>query len=534
MNYPEILPEIFEEASERGIAHASWLLSVLYKTGIAVEQSDSRSLEYLKTGVAQGSLCAQRDLAILAAGGFLPQFSQRQAYTKMAELVAQGVDRASLGEKLLFCGNALLARQGYEALRLQSLQNRGFRPRFLVSLYETLQGNMPCSDKMTTTMCLYVRNQSESAAAERTLSLAALLELGITGESKTDVAVNLISIDSVEAAIDAMDILQSEEFGTQHHELKERAFKKLQSYAHKGVIQAKVYQTAYLLAHAHPDDNAGLAIQLVGLLKENPEYMRQDYDSLIHAAKESDPSIAPLHLDLAHELVKSGVCPVSFRSLGIELMIAERPAEALEYLQRAVDLEVPAALKNIVCWYGQYYSKTNDSFEDTLFWHQALMLENSKTGCDYTSALLDLKMNRDGKLSDSEIMLRKSCLEVNSANGDAESTRELALLLINGAGPVLQDPKAGIELLEKAAATDGRAMYELAHVYQAGVLVPRDLYLSQHYFDEAAKHGHSNAIYEENIELRRASAEEANELNPDCSPENVVNLCPETDGRDST
>jgi TPR repeat protein len=111
-----------------------------------------------------------------------------------------------------------------------------------------------------------------------------------------------------------------------------------------------------------------------------------------------------------------------------------------------------------------------------------------------------------------------------SAADDAESTRELAMLLLKGDGPVLAEPKRAIALLEKAAQTDGRAMYELAHVYMNGIHVPKNLYLAQHYFDEAAKNGHSNAIYEAVVAERKSDTEAP-------VSDNIVTLgCPSMDG----
>lgn len=495
MHYPEVDFDVVQAASERGIAHASWMLAVLYSMGIASEKSDSKSNEYLKTAVAQGSLRAKRDLALRAHAGALPDIPQKRAYAMMVELVDAGFDTSGLGEKLILSGIPLLVCKGYEALKLSGFEFGNFRARFLTSLYETFDGTIPDAREMQFSLTYHRCHRSESKSAHRALVLADVVGVGNPLQRPVHIAEKLLLVDSVDACIDANDILDLCMADETFVDLRMKAFKQLEAHALGGHPQAQVQYTAELLYQANSSSKAPLALRLMELLGEHPQFYRSTYDSLIDGAKAEDTRIGPLHVELAQTLVDAGVCPLAHRCLGIEFMRSKREDEALDHFLRAVDLDVPYALKNVVSWYGQHFSKTGENYEDTRFWHEALMFESPQSGVEFTNALLVLRKEKS-LLTHKESLTRKTCLEILSEAGDEDSTRELGLLLLKGDGPVLAESKRGLALLEKAAQTDGRAMYELAHLYLSGVFVPKDLYLAQHYFAEAAKNGHSNAIYE--------------------------------------
>lgn len=496
MHYPEVDFDVVQAASERGIAHASWMLSVLYRMGLACEKSDLKSMEYLKTAVAQGSMRAKRDLALRAHAGALPEIPQKRAYAMMVELVDAGFDAAGLGEKLILSGIPLLVCKGYEALKLSGYELGHFRSRHLTALYETFDGTIPDAREMQFFLTYNRCHRSESKSAHRALALADVI--GVVGNSlqkPVHIAEKLLLVDSVDACIDANDILDLCEADETVIDLRMKASKQLEAHALGGHPQAQVLYTAELLYQANGSSKAPLALRLMELLGEHPQFYRNTYDSLIDGAKAEDTRIGPLHVELAQTLVDAGACPLAHRYLGIEFMRGNREDEALAHFLRAVELDVPYALKNVVSWYGQRFSKTGENYEDTRFWHEALMFESPQTGVELTNALLVLRKEKS-LLTHKESLTRKTCLEILSEAGDEDSTRELGLLLLKGDGPVLAETRRGLALLEKAAQSDGRAMYELAHLYLSGVFVPKDLYLAQHYFAEAAKNGHSNAIYE--------------------------------------
>jgi TPR repeat protein len=517
MNYPEVDISVVQAASERGIAHASWMMSVLYRISISCERSDSKSIDYLKTAVAQGSMRAKRDLALRALAGSIPDLHQKRAYAMMVELVDAGFDRSGLGEKLILSGIPLLVRKGYEALRICGFQERRLRPRFFTSLYEAHDGVIPDAREMQFFLTYYRFNRAGGKAVHRALLLADVVGVGNPFRRSFEVAENLLHVGSAEACIDALDILDCTGVKEKDIDLKIKTFKQLEAHALKGDPQSQVLYTAELLDDAHPRDKAPLALKLIELLSEFPQFHRDNFDGLIHSAKSEDASIAKAHSELAHKLVSSGLCPLAHRSLGIELMHAEKPEAALEHFVRAVELDVDYAIKNLVSWYGQRYAEYGDNYEDTRFWHEALMFESPHMGVELAATLLEVRKGKSG-LTHKETLTRKTCLEILSAADDAESTRELAMLILKGDGPVLAEPKRAVALLEKAAQTDGRAMYELAHMYMNGIHVPNDLYLAQRYFDEAAKSGHSNAIYD----TVRAELSAAKEEPPE--PNNIVNL----------
>lgn len=523
MNYPEVDIDVVQAASERGIAHASWMMSVLYRIGISCEKSDAKSIEYLKTGMAQGSMRAKRDLALRALAGSVPDLHQKRAYAMMVELVDAGFDRSGLGEKLILSGIPLLVRKGYEALKLCGFQERRLRARFFTSLYESHDGVIPDAREMQFFLTYYRFNRSGGKAAQRTLLLSDFVGVGNPFRRSLEVAENLLHVGSAEACIDALDILDCTGIEEKDLDLKIKIFKQLETQALMGNPQAQVLYTAELLEGANPRDKGPLALRLIELLIEFPQFHRNNFDALIQSAKSEDAGIADAHMELARSLVKSGLCPLAQRSLAIELMLAERPDEAFEHLTRAVELDVEYSLKNLISWYGQRYAEKDENYEDTRFWHEALMFESPHVGVELTATLLDIRKGKSG-LTHKETLTRKICLELLSAADDAESTRELAMLLLKGDGPVLAEPKRAIALLEKSAQSDGRAMYELAHVYMNGIHVPKDLYLAQHYFDEAAKNGHSNTIYE------TVEAERKNETEAPVS-DNIVTLgCTSIDG----
>jgi tetratricopeptide (TPR) repeat protein len=473
--------------------------------------------------MAQGAMRAKRDLALRALAGSIPELHQKRAYAMMVELVDAGFDRSGLGEKLILSGIPLLVSKGYEALKLCGFQERRLRARFFTSLYESHDGVIPDAREMQFFLTYYRFNRAGGKAVHRTLLLADFVGLGNPFRRSLEVAENLLFVGAAEACIDALDILDCTVVEEEVLDLKMKIFKQLETYALKGDPQAQVFYTAELLDDAQPRDKGPLTLKLIELLTAFPQFHRNNFDGLIHSAKSGDERIAKAHLELARRLVNSGVCPLAHRSLGIELMLVEKPDEALEHFVRAVHLDVEYAIKNLISWYGQRYVEKDENYEDTRFWHEALMFESPHMGVELTATLLEVRKGKSG-LTHKETLTRKTCLEILSAADDAESTRELAMLLLKGDGPVLAEPKRAIALLEKAAQTDGRAMYELAHVYMNGIHVPKNLYLAQHYFDEAAKNGHSNAIYEAVVAERKSDTEAP-------VSDNIVTLgCPSMDG----
>ena len=161
------------------------------------------------------------------------------------------------------------------------------------------------------------------------------------------------------------------------------------------------------------------------------------------------------------------------------------------------------------------------------FWMEAFVFENPEEGHQAMYDFLESSKEKS-KLSHDEVLTQRNCLEFLSRRKNDVAMRELGLMLLRGEGPVLADSRRGLKLLEEAAKTDGRAMYELAHVHQAGVHVPRDMYLAQYYFDEAAKNGHSNAQYDD-FKVRKEREEKEAENTSGVAEATVTPLVVETD-----
>ena len=284
MNYPEVDIDVVQSASERGIAHASWMMSVLSRMGISCEKSDAKSIDYLKTAVAQGSMRAKRDLALRALAGSIPDLPQKRAYAMMVELVDAGFDRSGLGEKLILSGIPLLVRKGYDALKLCGFQERRLRPRFFTSLYESHDGVIPDAREIQFFLTYYRFNRAGGKAVHRALLLADVVGVGNPFRRSLEVAENLLHVGSVDACIDALDILDCTGVKEKDIDLKIKTFKQLEAHTLKGDPQSQVLYTAELLDDAHPRDQAPLALKLIELLSEFPHFHRDNFDGLIHSA----------------------------------------------------------------------------------------------------------------------------------------------------------------------------------------------------------------------------------------------------------
>lgn len=515
MRCPEVDVDIVRSASERGVAHASWLMSVLCRSGDDCEASDALSFEYLKKAVQQGSLAAKRDLALMAVNGHLEFISVKSAWLMIEELIDVGFDRAQLGKKLLLSGSAKLAHRGYETLKLHNLQNIDFEARYLAAVYEATEGKIHPDVQFREKWLRHLRLGQNTESVERALALSGLLTENTQVFSRKDVLERLADVESLEACVDAILLLECDEFKDTAHDLRERVMLQLDSFAAAGHIQARVQQLMCLLSQAVHHHQAALAEQLIALLMKHPQFHMSHADALIHSTKSQNKDLYAQHKALAQRLVDSGVVPVGYRTLGVEQLMAGEEKEAVENLVIAVNLELFSAMHPLARQMFMFYAYSSGSETDARFWAEALLIDAPDRAPELINDILEWKGSTE-TLSDAEILKRRDCLECLSANDEVEPTRDLAKMLLKGHGPVLPEPARGFELLQKAAQSDGRAMYELAHVYQAGVHVPRDMYLAQYYFDQAAKHGHSNAIYEDIREQRKAKekAERESATNP--------------------
>lgn len=520
--------QVIKSASERGVAYASWLMSVLCRSGTEIEMSRDDSLRYLKTAVTQGSLRAKRDLALIGLSGGTSDLPKDREVRMIIELLEKRFDRPTLGRKLLLMRDPSLAKLGYEALKEYSRQELDYNARYLTALYEAL-GEGICESNEDNLQLLYYQKSrgNDDRAAKRALALASLLGIYHQQCSLEQIIEKLLEAESAEAAADALQLLGSEKFKSCNPELKNRAFKQVEAFALSGDVYAEVIYTAQLLFAARPENEGDLALHLMNLLVANPQYHFQELDGLLHGCKAHDKRVVPAMFETSRKLSESGLSPNAYRTFGIELLIADKEDDAKDHLLRCVDYGVPGSVRPLVGCFGKQYVEQGKNYDDTRFWHEVMIWEHAETGAEMLEMLLDSKSRRGG-LNHDEILSLKHCLEVLNSNDDADATRKLALLLLKGDGPVLPDQKRGLQLLNKAAKSDGRAMYELAHIYQAGVLVPRDFCLAKYFFELAAKNGHSNAIYDQFAAQRTEAEKSASERNDAINLDNVTELFIET------
>ena len=502
--------DVVKAASESGISHATWLLSQMYKLGIGVQPSEEKANYHLLTASTQGSLRARSEVARNQLRGNANDLPHDLALRLLADLADEGFARTEIGETLIMSGKSEFVERGYQALKLESLQCFNWKARYLVLLCDVFNKNIPVAKTELLNTLLYLNRCEGNIPAQHAIILSSFLGLNPWTFTYEDLVVSLLEINTPEASIDAWQMLSVPTFEFLKEELRHRAFAQLAAHAETDHPHAQVTYLAALLNHAQPKDEGACATRLLKLMKRNPELHSLNYDYALHYAKASTPGLAELIMETMSKIAASPLAPYANRTLAIELNMAGRWQETEKYFVRAMELAIENSISCLASFAFKRYDKTNQNFAEARFWAEAFVLEDAEEGQRTLHGLLELRKKRNS-LSHDESLVQRECLEFLCKNDNADAKRYLGLMLLNGQGPVLREPVRGLELLKEAAQTDGRAMYELAHVYQAGVHVPRDMSLAQHFFDEAAKHGHSNAQYEVIDAEQKAQEENQNE-----------------------
>jgi TPR repeat protein len=523
----DISLQVLRDASGRGIAHASWLLSQLYRSGLGVCVSPENSQACLSLAIEQGSLRARRDLAFKVLSGNSTATTPEVALDMLGALVDAGFSRTEIGEKLLFSRNPALVEKGFQALKLESLQDFNWKARWLVALCKAFNKNIPEADADRLIALKWLDECGNNPDARHALALGSLLGQNSTTLNHEELVKNFLEIGTAEAAIDALQLLFLPSYADVNEELRGRAFLQVAAHAEAGHVFAQVTHLFTLLLHAHSRDEGDCAVQLLQLLKQHPEMHTPYHDYPIHRAKEKHPEVVSIHLETMKVVASSSLAPYSKRTLFVELSNAGLEDEAEVLLKHAVNLGIENSVGSMARSVSRKYRKTGEGLADVRFWMEAFVFENPEEGHQAMYDFLESSKEKS-KLSHDDVLTQRNCLEFLSRRKNDVAMRELGLMLLRGEGPVLADSRRGLKLLEEAAKTDGRAMYELAHVHQAGVHVPRDMYLAQYYFDEAAKNGHSNAQYDD-FKFRKEREEKEAENTSGVAEATVTPLVVETD-----
>jgi TPR repeat protein len=496
-------------ASDEGIPHAKWLLSRMYRCGIGVEANEKEGFDHLFLAQTM-SKRALHDFSMMQIRGKANNFSPETSLRVLADLGESGFARTEIGETLVMHGSAELVERGYNLLKIESLQCFNWKARYLVLLCDIFKKNIPETNSERLTSLTYLYECEGNQLARHAIVLSCMLGRNPWVFKHEDLVENLLEINTPESSIDAWQILWVPTFKGLGEELRRRAFVQVASHAETGHLHAKVIQLFELLNHAHPKDEGECAVRLLKLMRKHPELHSIHYDYPLHQAKQNTPGLAKLMLETMRKVAESKLAPYAKRTLAIELNMVGHTEEAEKYFLRAMDLGVEESLSSVAWMAFKRFDKTGEGYVAARFWAEAHLFDSPESGHRSLLRVLESRKKKT-PLTNEEILETKTCLEFLSSKDDEHAKRELALVLLRGNGPVLRDPKRGLELLKAAAETDGRAMYELAHVYQAGVHVPQDMNLAQHFFDEAAKHGHSNAQYDAHLAEQNAKQEEKKE-----------------------